>query len=81
MTQAFKTAWGTLITAYEAGQSATTAKPTWFQIVIPNMDSFYFIGIPSPLGFGGAEVDSVLEGTASVTLNGEPEWATALPTT
>ena len=71
---AFKTAWEACVTAYEALEDG---KQMWFEFQIPNMDSFYFAGIPSALGFGGAEVDAVLEATAYISPNGEPVWATA----
>lgn len=71
---AFKTAWTALMTSYNA---LTGGKQMWFEFQIPGMDSFYFPGMPSELGFGGAEVDSVLEATAYVSPNGAPVWATA----
>lgn len=75
LTKDFKDAWETLVTAsktaYEDG------KATWFEIAIPNFDSFYFAGIPSELGLNGFEVDSVAEVNAYVTPNQILGWANA----
>lgn len=78
----FRTAWAGLMTAV-AGASDGCA--TWFEIVYPadsEMDSFYFTADPVALGFGGAEVDSVLENTAYLIPNsmGEPVFDTASTT-
>jgi len=76
MSDDFQTAWGNLITAYTTAH--TTGKDTWFEYAIPGMTkSFFFPGKPVGLGFGGAEVDSVLEGTASVIPTGDYKWDTA----
>lgn len=74
-TSDFKTAWQTMYTAAEA--ALATNKATWFEIAIPNMESFYFAGRPSELGFGGAEVDAVAEVTAYITPNQVAGFATA----
>lgn len=74
-TAAFKTAWEAM---YSASQTARESdKATWFEISIPNMDSFYFAGRPSSLGFGGASVDAVAEVTAYITPNQVAGFATA----
>lgn len=73
----FRTAWENCITAY-AG--LTGGKGMWFEIAYPdgsNLDSFYFPGKPLPLGFGGAEVDSVLENNANIAPQGDYEFAAA----
>lgn len=48
-------------------QAFQTAKANglamWFCYVLPDGAAFYFTGEPAPLGFGGADVDSVLEVT------------------
>ncbi len=74
-TSDFKTAWQTMYTAAET--ALATNKATWFEIAIPNMESFYFAGRPSELGFGGAEVDAVAEVTAYITPNQVAGFATA----
>lgn len=62
LTQSFKTSWAALMTAYSNG-----ASDIWFEYCVPDMsDSFYFTGAPVDLGFGGAEVDSVLQVNAYV---------------
>lgn len=73
----FRTAWEACITAY-AG--LTGGKQMWFEIAYQdgsNLDSFYFPGEPLPLGFGGAEVDSVLENNANIAPQGDYEFAAA----
>lgn len=68
LTSAFKTAWAALVTA--SATAKASSKATWFEIDIPDLESFYFKGDPVALGFGGAEVDAVLETTAYVVPNG-----------
>lgn len=77
-TEDFKTAWETMVAAYETGKAAS--KETWYVIQIPNIsESVYFKGEPSSLGFGGAAVDEVAETTAYITPTSAPTWA-AKPT-
>lgn len=75
MTASLKTAWGSLVS------SATTAKAsdlsTWFEVAIPNFDSFYFTGMPSELGMKGMDVDSVVEADCYVTPNSILGWSTS----
>ena len=66
-TSAFKTAWDAAVSA--AQTAAASNKATWWEITIPGNNSFYFAGMPSALGYGGAEVDTVAEVTAYVTPN------------
>ena len=76
----FRTAWNACITAYEG---MTTGKEMWFEICYQtgsNLDSFYFPGKPLPLGFGGADVDAVLENNANIAPTGDYLFAAA-PTT
>ena len=52
----------------------------WFEIAYQSgsdLDSFYFPGQPIALGFGGAEVDSVLENNANIAPTGDYEFAAA----
>ena len=73
---AFRTAWETCITAYSG---LTGGKGMWFEIAYPassSLDSFYFPGKPLPLGFGGADVDSVLENSANILPQGDYTFAT-----
>lgn len=73
---AFRTAWGNCITAYEG---LSGGKEMWFEIRYQdgsNLDSFFFPGKPLPLGFGGAEVDSVLENNLNIAPTGDFKFAT-----
>ena len=74
-TQAFMDAWSALVTA--ANTAAETGKSTWFEVVIPKLTkSFYFRGVPTPLGLSEITVDSALETTAHVTPNQILGWET-----
>lgn len=73
----FRTAWNACVAAYEA---LTGGKKMWFEIAYPDgsgLDSFYFPGEPLALGFGGADVDSVLENNANIAPQGDYEFAAA----
>lgn len=73
----FRTAWENCITAFDA---LTGGKQMWFEVAYPEdsgLDSFYMPGKPLPLGFGGAEVDSVLENNANIAPQGDYEFAAA----
>lgn len=72
----FRTAWEACITAFEG---LTGGKQMWFEFTYndDDMDSFYFPGQPLPLGFGGAEVDSVLENSANIAPTGDYLFAAA----
>ena len=74
---AFRTAWTACVTAYEG---LGTGLRMWFEYCYPensDLDSFYCPGKPVALGFGGAEVDSVLENQANVVPEGDYEFAAA----
>lgn len=66
-TTAFQEAWNAMLTASETARE--NKMKTWFEYYVPNFGSFYYAGVPSELGFGGAEVDSVLENTAYIVPN------------
>lgn len=77
---AFRTAWENCITAYEG---LTGGKQMWFEIAYQsgsNLDSFYFPGQPLALGFGGADVDSVLENNMNIAPTGDYLFAAASTT-
>lgn len=77
---AFRTAWETCVSAYA---NLSDNKGMWFEIAYPagsNLDSFYFPGEPLPLGFGGADVDSVLENNANIAPTGDYVFAAASTT-
>lgn len=66
----FRTEWTACVSAYKG---LTGGKQMWFEIAYPtsDMDSFFFPGEPLALGFGGAEVDSVLENNANILPQGD----------
>lgn len=73
-TNAFQTTWASLVNAAET--AAADGKSTWFEIYIPGLtNSFFFAGIPSPLGLSGMEVDSVIEIDAYVAPNKIEGWS------
>lgn len=74
----FRTAWASMLSAYASAVSG--GKGLWVEYAIPNHDSYFYRGVPSDLGFNGAEVDSVLENIAYFTPNSAPVWATASTT-
>ena len=73
---AFRTAWNACVTAFG---NLSGGKQMWFEFYYPdtNMDSFFFPGEPLPLGFGGADVDSVLENNANIVPTGDYLFAAA----
>ena len=74
---AFRDAWETFVSAAEA---LTGGKQMWIEYAYPEgsgLDSFYFPAMPHALGFGGAEVDSVLENIANLLPSGDFEFAAA----
>lgn len=76
----FRTAWENCLSAYAA---LTGGKEMWFEITYQSgsdLDSFYFPGKPLPLGFGGADVDSVLENNANIAPTGDYMFAAASTT-
>lgn len=62
LTPEFQSAWEALCTASDG-------EAIWFEIKIPNFDSFYFAGVPTPLGLSALSVGSVFEVNAYVTPN------------
>lgn len=78
LTTGFKTAWETLVTAYATALAA--GKSMWFEIYVPTFGSFFFAGIPSPLGMSAMDVNSVLEVDAYITPNIIHGWDTSSTT-
>lgn len=75
--EAFRDAWEACITAYAGLSDGLTM---WFEIAYQDgsgLDSFYFPGEPLPLGFGGAEVDAVLENNLNIAPQGDYLFAAA----
>lgn len=77
----FRTDWSACITAYDGMNSGDQM---WFECAYQegsNLDSFYFPGKPLALGFGGADVDSVLENNANIAPTGDYLFAAPSTTT
>ena len=77
----FRTSYAALYSAWETAYAA--GKQLYIEYAYPpdsNMESYYYPAIPSKLGFGGAEVDAVLENVAYFTRVGQPVFATASTT-
>ena len=75
--EAFRTAWTACVAAFDA---LTDDKTMWFEIAYQdgsNLESFYFPAQPLALGFGGAEVDSVLENNLNLAPQGDYVFAAA----
>lgn len=70
----FRTDWEAVVAANETGKASGLA--IWFEYQVPGFKSFYFRGVPSKLGFNGAEVGAVLENVAYVTPNLIHGWDT-----
>lgn len=75
MTASFKTAWNSLVSAANAAKASNLS--TWFEVAIPNFDSFFFTGMPSELGLKAMEVDSVVEADGYITPNKILGWTTS----
>lgn len=74
----FRTAYEAMMTAY--GSAAAAGKQLWIEYAYPDgseMDSFYFPAEPVEIGFGGAEVDSVMENMANFLPQGDYVFASA----
>ena len=75
LTADLKTKWASMKTAADTAWSSGFA--TWYEIAIPNFDSYYFAGRPSDLGFSTVGVDGVLEATPHIIPNQIAGWAAA----
>lgn len=75
MTSSLKTAWNSLVSSASSAKASNLS--TWFEVAVPNFDSFYFAGMPSELGMKGMDVDSVVEADCYITPNKIVGWATS----
>ena len=77
----FRTSWAALMTAYTTAKAS--GKGLWIEYYVPGLTtnpSFYYRADPSDLGFGGAEVDAVLENVAYLVPNKIHGWDAASTT-
>lgn len=75
---AFRVAWEGMLDAYETAKG--NGLGLWVEYAYPEgsgMESFYYPAEPSKLGYGGAEVDSVLENIANFVPAGDFVFAAA----
>ena len=75
LTADLKAKWASCVAAAESAWSCE--KSTWFEISIPNFDSFYFAGIPTEMGVNEMGVDAVIESTLHIVPNAIGGWASA----
>lgn len=73
-TKNFMSIWTQMCTS--AATAFDSGKATWYEIVVPGYSSsFYITGIPSELGFFGADVDEVYRGDVYIAKNTIEGWA------
>ena len=75
LTADLKTKWASCVSAAEAAWASGLA--TWFEVAIPNFDSFYFAGVPTEMGVSSMGVDAVVEAQLHIIPNQIAGWATA----
>ena len=75
LTSAFRTAWETLVTAANTGLAAN--KSCWFEIMVPSLGSFYFAGMPDPLGINAYEINNVNQVDVHIMPNQIMGWGTS----
>lgn len=68
-----RTKWASLVTA--ANSAWASGKSTWFEIEIPNEDSFWFAGIPTMEGLADITVDSTIDAQLHIIPNQIVGWA------
>ena len=75
LTASLKTLWASLVAA--AASAWASGNSTWFEISIPNFDSFFFAGIPTEMGLNEMGVDAVAEASLHIIPNQIAGWAAA----
>ena len=75
MTANLKSVWASMVSAANAAWASGLS--TWYEISIPNFDSFYFAGVPVDLGTSAIDVDGVLEASLHIIPNQIVGWASA----
>ena len=78
LTASLKSVWASLVA--DAKSKWDSGFSTWFEISIPNFDSFWFAGIPTEQGFNEMDVDAVAEATLHIVPNQIAGWASAATT-
>ena len=73
LTASLKTVWTALVAS--AASAYASSRSTWFEISIPNYDSFFFAGIPTEMGTSELGVDAVIEATLHIIPNEIAGWA------
>lgn len=73
LTADLKTKWAACVSA--ATSAWASGKLTYFEVAIPNYDSFYFAGMPSELGLSAMGVDAVVEAQLHIIPNLISGWA------
>jgi len=74
----FREAWDTCVSAYATAAESNLGM--WFEVAYQEgsgLDSFYFPAEPLTLGFGGADVDAVLENNLNLAPQGDYLFAAA----
>ena len=72
---ALQTAWEACVSA--ANTANADGKACWFEFKHPTLTKSFFVsGMPQPLGFAGAAVNSVLDLTLNIVPNGCDRWQT-----
>ena len=80
MTEDLLTTWDKVYSDYSTAKDDN--KSTWWVFWHPGLSkSFFFRGNPSQLGWGGAEVNALLETNVYVTPVGDIGWQTAIEPT
>ena len=75
MTNSFKTAWNSLVSQAQTAKGSDLS--VWFEISVPNFDSFFFTGMPVELGLKGLDVDTVVEADGYIVPNSISGWGSA----
>ena len=75
LTANLKSVWASCVAAATSAWASGLA--TWFEISIPNFDSFYFAGIPSEMGVSSLGVDAVVEAQLHIIPNQIHGWGAA----
>lgn len=75
-TNQFIDEWEAFVQAAETGSG--TGLKAWICHEVPGLENAFYVPVePSPLGFPSTEVAAVFEGSAYVTVSGEPVWGAA----